>query len=213
MNIFTTKCGKKVFYNVFLTICICMLLAGCAGKNNEAGGNSDTPMSDYDNSDNSGATGASGKTMLPEPEIIYEDAEITLPAGLVGEEVSDADISNIDEEAETVTYSLSGNERSEILTELADDINNSISVILADKDHYPNITAITPNDDYTEFTIALEGGTFNTYESMLSMSFYIIGNKYQMYNGVSDTDAITVVRYVDSATGDVISEMDSSAMN
>ncbi|MCM1264397.1 MAG: hypothetical protein NC313_16925, partial [Butyrivibrio sp.] len=183
MNIFTTKCSKKVFYNIFFTIFICVLLAGCAGKDSETGSNSDTLMQNDSNS------GKSSETMLPEPEIIYDDAEITLPAGLVGEEVSDADISNIDEEAETVTYSLSGNERSEILTGLADDINNSISVILADKDHYPNITAITPNDDYTEFTIALEGGTFNTYESMLSMSFYIIGNKYQMYNGVSDTDA------------------------
>lgn len=187
MNRITTKCSKKVLSNTLAIICVCTLLTGCGEKNNEA--------------------------VLPEKEVIYDDAEITLPAGLVGGEVSDADISNIDEEAETITYSLSGGERSDILNGLADDINSSISVILADKDHYPNITAITPNDDYTEFTIALDGGIFNTYESMLSMSFYIVGNKYQIYNGVSDEDALTVVRYVDSATGDVISETDSSMMN
>ncbi|MCM1262200.1 MAG: hypothetical protein NC313_05720 [Butyrivibrio sp.] len=187
MNTITTKCSKKVLYNIIAAICICIPLSGCGEKPEEVA--------------------------LPESEIIYDDAEITLPAGLVGEEVANIEASDIDEDAETITYSLSGNERNDILNGLAADINSSISVILEDKDHYPNITAITPNDDYTEFTIALDGGTFNTYESMLSMSFYIVGNKYQIYNGVSDEDALTVVRYVDSATGDVISETDSSLMN
>lgn len=193
MNAVTTIRSKKYLCHIFSAVCACMLMAGCGDGTFEADGRSEV--------------------VFPEPEIIYEDTDITLPAGLAGSEISEKDISNIDEDSETITYSIAGNELGGIIDGLAADINSSIAVILADKDHYPNITAITPNSDYTEFTIALEGGTFNTYESMLSMSFYIVGNKYQIYNGVSDEDALTVVRYVDSATGNIISETDSSLMN
>lgn len=53
----------------------------------------------------------------------------------------------------------------------------------------------------------------NTYEAMLAMSFYIIGDKYQIYCGVPEQDAVTIVRYVDADTGDVINEADSSSMD
>lgn len=190
--------------------CMCTGLSGCA--KNASGNGADLETASQYNTD-SANTDTYQDFTLSEPEIIYEDADITLPAGLVGGEVSDELITDVDEDTANITYSLSGNERSEIIDQLSGEITESISAILGDKDHYPNITSITPNDDYTEFTITLATGNINVYESMLVMSFYIVGDKYQIYNGVSADEAVTVVRYVDSATGAVISETDSTSMN
>lgn len=204
---------KKIFKNrlhlLLLICCIFAVLTGCAENTSES--ENDLGTAAHNNTD-SAATDTYQDFTLPEAEIIYEDADITLPAGLAGDEVSDEQITNVDEDTANVTYSLSGNERSDIISQLSGEITESISVILGDKDHYPNIKSITPNDDYTEFTIAIADGNINVYESMLVMSFYIVGDKYQIYNGVSSEDAVTVVRYVDSATGAVISETDSTSM-
>lgn len=203
------KTIKNYLNALFILGCVCAALSGCARNNVETEDSTGTlTQSDA----GSLHTDTSDEITLSEPEVIYEDADITIPAGIAGNEVSDEQIINIDEDTASITYSLSGNERSDIIRQLSGEITESIGVILADKDHYPNITAITPNDDYTEFTIALTGGNINTYESMLVMSFYIVGNKYQIYNGVSAENAATVVRYVDSVTGSVISETDSSLM-
>lgn len=203
---------KKVKNGLHILLCIscmCTVLSGCA-KNTSGNEIDAEAVSQYNTG--SANTNTYQDFTLSEPEVIYEDADITLPAGLVGDEVSDELITNVDEDNANVTYSLSGNERSDIIDQLAGEITESISTILGDKDHYPNITSITPNDDYTEFTITLTADNINVYESMLVMSFYIVGDKYQIYNGVSSEDAVTVVRYVDSATGAVISETDSTSM-
>lgn len=206
------KTIKKYLNALFILGCVCAALSGCGGNNAEAEDSAGALTQSDADSLHTDTSDTPGGIILSEPEVIYEDADITIPAGIAGNEVSDEQIINIDEDNASITYSLSRNERSDIIRQLSGEITESIDVILADKDHYPNITAITPNDDYTEFTIALTGGNINTYESMLVMSFYIVGNKYQIYNGVSAENAATVVRYVDSVTGSVISETDSSLM-
>jgi hypothetical protein len=145
--------------------------------------------------------------------ITFDDSEVTLPAGLAGTEVSEDNVVSVDEASGDVTYALTGNERTEIVNNLANEIDASISAILADKDYYPDIKSITPNSDYTVFTIELTGSTANIYESMLSMSFYTIGNKYQIYTGTDASEALTTVVYVDSSTGETIATGDSSSMN
>jgi hypothetical protein len=145
--------------------------------------------------------------------ITFEDSEITLPAGLAGTEVSEDNVVSVDDTTGDITYALTGSERTEIVNSLASEIDASISAILADKDYYPDIVSITPNSDYTVFTIELTGSTANIYESMLSMSFYTIGNKYQIYTGTDASKALTTVVYVDSSTGETIATGDSSSMN
>ena len=89
---------------------------------------------------------------------------------------------------------------------------DSIQTILDDKEYYPDITSIEVTSDYTLFTITLESGVMNTYESMLVMSFYTAGNEQQIAAGVSPEDAKTTVRYINGSTNEIISETDSSTM-
>ena len=47
---------------------------------------------------------------------------------------------------------------------------------------------------------------------MLVMSFYTVGNRYQIYNGVPADEAVTTVIYINDSDGSVVSESDSTSM-
>ena len=163
-------------------------------------------------------SGCSTISKTPEtPEKVEKiiGADITIPSALVGDELSQAgvEIAATDNGDGTVTFSLNGEELTTVLNQIADNIAYSIETILGDDDYYPNITSITANDNYTSFTISLKDGQMNIYESMLVMSFYTVGNQYQIYNGIPAEEAITTVLYVNDADGTVISESDSTSMN
>lgn len=150
--------------------------------------------------------------------IILSDADITIPSALVGDEISELEIKEPTTTTEesldnTTTLSLTGEERTSIVNDISSEITTNITTILEDDDHYPNIVSITPNSDFTEFTISLKDGVMNTYESMLVMSFYMIGDKYQLYFGVPASEVKTVIKYINDGTGEIISESDSTSMN
>lgn len=175
-----------------------------------------------------GCTTDSSKTSdSPEPvesaPIIQEvytlsDADIIIPSALVGDEISELELeesskSDEDSLSNTTTLSLTGEERTSIVNGISAEIAADITSILEDDDHYPNILSITPNSNCSEFTISLKDGVMNTYESMLVMSFYMVGDKYQLYSGVPSSDVKTIVRYIHADTGDIISETDSTSMD
>lgn len=142
------------------------------------------------------------------------DADITIPSILIGDEIAQtrADGAATDNGDGTVTYSLKGGEIDRILYQIADNLSDSIQDILDNDDYYPNVTAITHDAEYTTFTISLSDGQMNLYESMLVMSFYTIGNRYQIYSGVLPEDAVTTVIYVNAADQTVISRSDSTSV-
>ncbi len=142
------------------------------------------------------------------------DADITIPSILIGDEIAQtqADVAATDNGDGTVTYSLKGGEIDRILYQIADNLSDSIQDILDNDDYYPNVTAITHDAEYTTFTISLSDGQMNLYESMLVMSFYTIGNRYQIYSGVLPEDAVTTVIYVNAADQTVIIRSDSTSV-
>lgn len=142
------------------------------------------------------------------------DADITIPSILIGDELSQIQTGDtaVENDDGTVTYSLKGEEIDSILKQISVNISDSIQDILDNDEYYPNITAITPEDNYTSFTISLADGQMNMYESMLVISFYTIGNRYQIYNGVPAVQAVTTVIYVNDADNSVISKTDSTSV-
>ena len=111
-----------------------------------------------------------------------------------------------------ITYELDGKTRTQILNELAAEIQTSIDTVLADKEYYPNISDITVNSDCTEFAIYLTTDEPNLYESTLMMSFYTVGDRYQIYNGVSAEDVKTTVIYKNAESGTELARTDSTSI-
>lgn len=188
---------------IFLLTFSVLLLGGCSGGRKESDVSAESaPLIEE-------------VTSLP-------DAEIIIPSALVGNEITEAAANDSttaapEESSEaadnTKTLTLSGEERTAIVNEIAAELSASIAAILENDDYYPDIVSITPNEDATMFTIALKDGVMNQYESMLAMSFYMVGNKYQIYAGVPADEAKTVVVYINDDTGEIISETDSSSLN
>jgi len=117
------------------------------------------------------------------------------------------------DQSPTVTYQIDGDTRTELVNNIAKELQESIDTVLADKYYYPNISEIKVNEDATEFTICLTCDKPNLYESTLMLSFYTIGNKYQIYNGVPAEEAVTTVIYVNSETGAELARTDSKSMD
>lgn len=190
---------KKIIF--IMTVALCMYLClGCSSASSTA----EVPE----------ASEIPQSSEIPKVTEQLSDADITIPFALVGEELSQihADIA-ADNGDGTVTYSLKGDDLTDILNQIAVDISDSIQTILNDNDYYPDVTAITPNEDYTSFTISLKDGQMNIYESMLVMSFYTVGNKYQIYSGIPANEAVTTVIYINDSDGSVISQSDSTSMD
>lgn len=175
-------------------------------------------------------------TMIEEVENL-PDATIKIPAPLVGDELTDA-LGDPDDQAvpddqaasdpgepsdensrygqpdedNNFTLDLTGEARTQILHDLAAEIQDSIDTVLADKYYYPNISDILVNGDCTEFTICLTTDAPNIYESMLMLSFYTVGDRYQIYNGVPMEDARTTVIYINVNTGAELARTDSTSV-
>ena len=136
------------------------------------------------------------------------DAKIKMPAVLAGDELTDMPV----DADNNITYELDGETRTQILNELAAEIQTSIDTVLADKEYYPNISDITVNSDCTEFAIYLTTDEPNLYESTLMMSFYTVGDRYQIYNGVSAEDVKTTVIYKNAESGTELARTDSTSI-
>ena len=75
--------------------------------------------------------------------------------------------------------------------------------MLTDKDYYPNITGISVNPECTEFNVTLSGRETSLYENVLPLSLCIVGDKFQLYQGKSEDELMTVVNYIDGNTGEI----------
>lgn len=158
------------------------------------------------------------------------DATITIPSTLVGNEAdlllpvspetppadSSEESASYQEtdssQAPMVTYHIDGDTRTELVNEITKELEESVSSVLADKYYYPDITDIQVNEDASEFTIFLSSDQPNLYESTLMLSFYTIGNKYQIYLGVPAEEAVTTVIYKNAETGEELARTDSTSM-
>lgn len=208
----------KYTKHILMLLTSILVLSGCASEPDDTEDSQSTPA-----------------PIIKEVDSL-DDADITIPAGLVGSEInisgqqedqesgdtddggsgtatnSPGEIPSTENADGTITLSLNGEQRTAIVNRLTADIAKSIQTILDDDEYYPNIVSITPSEDGTTFTIALAEGQMNMYESMLVMSFYTMGDKFQLYQGIPASDVKTTVIYVNDSTGEVISESDSTSM-
>ena len=181
------------------------------------------------------ALGGCGKESKPADVNLMEevselpDATITIPSTLVGDEAElllplspettpddsaeESDSSLETEESDTgQAPHIDGDTRTELVNEITKELEESVSSVLADKYHYPDITDIQVNEDASEFTIFLSSDQPNLYESTLMLSFYTIGNKYQITLGVPAEEAVTTVIYKNAETGEELARTDSTSM-
>ena len=109
----------------------------------------------------------------------------------------------------SVELTMSKKNYNEMMDNMTKSIDESIQKMVDDQETYPNITAVTVNKDYTEYTVTLESGELGFNESFSVLNFYIWGGLYQAFAGNGGTPII--VNFVDK-DGNLIQTADSSQM-
>lgn len=145
--------------------------------------------------------------------------EITLAPTYVGENVTQADldeqVANGDFISATLhddgsaTYVMTKSKHKAMVDGIAQTIDQGMADLVGSED-YPMFTAVTANDDYTEFTITTTSTELTFAESLSVLVFYVYGGMYgQFSNAPVDDIAVT---FVNADTGEVIDTAHSSDM-
>lgn len=145
------------------------------------------------------------------------NVELTIPADYIEEDVTqeslDADAAEGNFKSATlnsdgsVTYVMSKDQHSKMMDEIKANIDASLAEYIGSEET-PTITAIEPNDDYTDFKVTLSTDTVGLGESFTALAFMIFGAMYNVFNG---TEAANIsVSFINQATGEVIQTTNSA---
>lgn len=110
---------------------------------------------------------------------------------------------------EESVYHMTGEEQVGAAREIAEQIEDSINQVLADKDFYPDIVGISVNPECTEFNVTFSGRELSLYENTLRVSLCIVGDRFQLYQGKGEDELLTVVNYIDMDSGEIFSTINS----
>lgn len=142
--------------------------------------------------------------------------ELTIPAEYVGETTQEELDATASEEGYksitlnedgSATYVMTKKQHKEMMEGIAASLNSSFAEMVGSAD-YPNITSITANEDFTEFTIITNSTELDLNESFSVMVFYMSGGMYNIFNG-TPVDNVHV-DFVNADSGEIISSSDSS---
>lgn len=144
---------------------------------------------------------------------------ITIPSDFAGETTQD----ELDETCHTlgyksitlnddgsVTYVMTEEQHEQMVTEVKTQINSQVQEMVGSED-YPNITDITVNDTFTQYTITTKSTQLSLEESISVFGFYIYSGMYSVFSG-EEIDNIHI-DFVNADTGEIINSSDSSDMN
>ncbi len=109
----------------------------------------------------------------------------------------------------SATYVMTKSQHKEMMDELTSSMQESLDS-MAGSEEYPNITSVTANSDFTEFTVTTTNSKPDLTESFSVMAFYMYGGMYNIFNG-TEVDNIHV-DFVNADSGEVISSSDSSSL-
>lgn len=198
---------------LIMSLLICtMALSGCGSSSNAtADVSSETVESSTE--DDLSELDAIGDVEVDENLFTVE---LTIPADYIGEKTQE----ELDEIANehgyksitlnddgSATYVMSKKQHKEMMEEMAANINSSLADMVG-SENYPNITEITANDDFTEFTVKTTSTELSLNESFSVMSYYMYGGMYNIFNG-TPVDNVHV-DFVNADSGEVIGSADSS---
>lgn len=143
------------------------------------------------------------------------NVEVTLPSDFVDgvtQEELDSTVSERGFKSATlntdgsVTYVMTKAKHQELLTEIRQQIDDSLAEIGTSSD-YPSISSVTANEDYTHFTVNLPDGNMSLTDSFVTLQLYMSGGMYGIFSG-NRADNIQV-DFVNEATGEIIETANS----
>ena len=207
----------------FLAIAVC----GCSSAETAVSENSsDEPVTETQEADQQEETVTQEEDMIDDPawdtfeslgQVETENGlffvSVTLPADLVGEDVTQESIdagagetytSGTLNEDGSVTYKMTKRQHKNMLETLTESIDEALKE-MCDSDDYA-ISEITHNNDYTEFDVKLTTEELGLAEGFLVLGLYMYGGMYSIFRGKQSD--IKVNYY--SASGELLETANSA---
>lgn len=146
------------------------------------------------------------------------DVKLTLPADLVGEDVTQDTLDALAQEKGyqsitlnedgSATYVITHAQHQEMLQDMRNSLNESLSE-LAGSEQYPEIVSIEANDAFTEYTVRVSGKEEGYQGGLANFALLMYSGMYHVFTGEAE-DISVHIRYEDADTGALLSEYDSA---
>lgn len=210
---------KLKLFTIAILISTTILLNGCSKKTDNASAGSETSISESSINETEVETKGDLEAMgnVGVEKGLF-NVELTIPAEFVGEQTQE-ELNELCKEMgyKSITlnddgsakYILTKQQHKEMMAELNNNINTSISEMIGSED-YPNYTNITANENFTEFVVTTKSNDLAMTETFSALGFYMYGGMYNIFNG-TPVDNISV-KFINSDTGAEISTMNSKDM-
>ena len=149
------------------------------------------------------------------PEPAQETVAITIPADLVGEGESGANmLEDLSEDAEgiisvtenedgSITYVMTREAQQDLLKEMAESIEESVWELTEGEDADPAIKKIAYTKDFSEFTLVIDQENASGFEIFYALALGMVGANYQACAGNGMVDV--PVKMQDAETGEIYS--------
>lgn len=210
---------KNKYVYLFLSVCLAFSLTACGGKGNTETQNAEEALTNEE-SESSETETLEDLESIGDVEVDQNlfSVEITIPSEFMDGSTQEELDATVEEkgfksatlhEDGSATYVMTKAQHKEMMDEMTESINNSLSEMIGSED-YPNITEITSNDDFTKFTVTTSSTELSLTESFSVLTFYMYGGMYNIFNGTPVDDV--QVDFVNSDSGEIISTANSSDM-
>ena len=200
---------KKI---VILLTVLLLCISGCAKKE-------EIPAAESSNNESAAAEETESHETVEVDESLF-DVTLTFPnsffetfdstaeefvAGLQEEDSRYKKVVLNDDRSVSVTISKS--DYRQMMIEMEESVNESLQEIIDDENF--SVTSIEHNKNFSEFNVKLSGNELGFSDSLLVLSFTMLGGFYQMFNG--DEDPKIIVNFI-GADGTLIETWNSSEM-
>lgn len=222
--------GRKIMTkltNALLASFLAIAVCGCSSAETAVSENSsDEPVTETQEADQQEETVTQEEDMIDDPawdtfeslgQVETENGlffvSVTLPADLVGEDVTQESIdagagetytSGTLNEDGSVTYKMTKRQHKNMLETLTESIDEALKE-MCDSDDYA-ISEITHNNDFTEFDVKLTTEELGLAEGFLVLGLYMYGGMYSIFRGKQSD--IKVNYY--SASGELLETANSA---
>jgi len=104
----------------------------------------------------------------------------------------------------SVTYTMTKAKHEATLAELRDSMEEAIDGMLTGSEAIASFRSIKHSEDFSRFDVYIDMETFNVYDGMNIIAFYIYGAYYQAFEGKAEEDIDVLVSFINNATGETL---------
>jgi len=142
-----------------------------------------------------------------------DTVDVTLPAAFFEDMTEEEIKANAEEKGfinievnkdGSVTYTMTKAKQKEILTDLKEEIDESIEDLLKGENKVASFKSVNYNEDLSKIDVRVDSSQYSAWDSLYAVTFLMEGAYYQMISGVEADDIDLTVNFIDDSTNEIL---------